>query len=81
MDKKKLDSLNAFLQKETPTYGGCMVCKAKREDDRTDLLLIERRKFANGDGFTINMRLFYEYDFLWDENNPWKILWKYDGSE
>ena len=80
MDKEKLNRLNAFLQKETPTYGGCMVCKTLN-GNRLDFLLIERVKIANGDSFLINHGFWYDYDFLWDENNPWKILWKYEGSE
>lgn len=80
MDLTKVKQLEAFLIKETPTYGGCMVCETNN-NDRHQFLLVERHKFANGDGITVNMKLFYEYDFLWDENNPWKILWKYDGSE
>ena len=80
MDKEKINRLNAFLEKEAPTYGGCMVCKTLN-GNRLDFLLIERIKIANGDSFFINHSFWYDYDFLWDENNPWKILWKYDGGE
>lgn len=82
MKNDVLKQMEEFLNKETPTYGGCMVCRAIGEDNRQQLLLIERHKFANGDGFTINMRMFYDYDFLWEERKEdWKVLWKYDGGE
>ena len=76
----ELKEMLAFLEKETPTYGGCMVCKVKREDKSPEILLIQRHKFANGDGFTINMRMYYDYDFVWRENPNWEILWKYNGE-
>ena len=78
--RDELKEMSAFLEKETPTYGGCMVCKVKRADRSPDMLLIQRHKFANGDGFTINMRMSYEYDFVWKENPNWEILWKYNGE-
>lgn len=82
MNNNAVKELEQFLNKETPTYGGCMVCRAIDENNRQQLLLIERHKFANGDGFTINMRMFYDYDFLWEGKvGDWKILWKYDGGE
>ena len=76
----ELKEMLAFLEKETPTYGGCMVCKVKRDDKSPEILLIQRYKFANGDGFTINRRMFYDYDFIWRENPNWEILWKYNGE-
>ena len=78
-----------FLNKETPKEGGCMVCLAKYPDNKFDLnknefipavkeeyMLVERRKIANGDMFYINKRFFYDYDFTWDEQTPWEILYK-----
>ena len=74
--------LEKFLDKETPTYGGCMVCLVVDGRNRSWKLLIERHKAADCDIFTINSRLFYEYDFLWEDTaGDWKILWKYDGGE
>ena len=81
MDREKLDNMFEFLDKETPTYGGCMVCQTFNHNGKQDLLLVERRKFATGDGFTINMRFWHDYDFLWDVEKPWEILWKYDGGK
>ena len=26
--------------------------------------------------FTINKRFYYEYEFAWDEQTPWEILYK-----
>jgi len=79
---KAVKELEQFLNQETPTYGGCMVCLATDKSNRSWRLLIERHKFANGDSFTINSRMFYEYDFLWEDKvGDWKILWKYDGGE
>ncbi len=82
MKNDVLKEMKQFLNKETPMYGGCMVCRAIDKNDRQYLLLIERFKFSNCDGFTINMRMFYDYDSLWEEKKEdWKILWKYDGGE
>lgn len=66
-----------FLNKETPTEGGCMLCLAKYEDrHREEYMLVERLKCANGDIFLINKRFHYDYDFTWDEQTPWEILYK-----
>ncbi len=78
-----------FLNKETPGYGGCMVCLAKYKiknydpniNDYTykpkeEYMLVERWKIANGDLFIINKRQSYDYDFTWDEETPWEILYK-----
>ena len=68
-----------FLNKETPTYGGCMLCFATyligREE--TDYLLIERVKLASEDTFIINHKMFYDYDYVWDnKTKDWEILYK-----
>ena len=78
-----------FLNKETPKEGGCMVCLAKYKikdynpdiqafeyNPREEYMLVERHKCANGDMFTINERFYYDYDFNWDEQMPWEILYK-----
>ena len=78
-----------FLNKETPPDGGCMVCLAryrvkdfdfdsKKEVDkiREEYMLVERRKIMNGDAFTINKRFHYDYDFAWNEDIPWTVLYK-----
>ena len=78
-----------FLNKETPGYGGCMVCLAKYKiknydsnindftyKPKEEYMLVERWKIANGDMFIINKRQSYDYDFTWDEETPWKILYK-----
>ena len=78
-----------FLNKETPKEGGCMVClaKYKLKDYNPDIqayeyhlkeeyMLVERHICANGDMFTINKRFYYDYDFTWDEQTPWEILYK-----
>lgn len=79
-----------YLDKETPTYGGCMVCLAKyyKQDYdstkheyfdkiREEYLLVERHKCANGDIWTINKRPYYDYDFAWDKKaSDWEILYK-----
>jgi hypothetical protein len=82
-------TFNEFLNKETPKEGGCMVCLAKYKvkDYNSDIqayeyhpkeeyMLVERHKCANGDIFTINKRYYYDYDFTWDEQTPWEILYK-----
>ena len=81
--------LRDFLNKEAPKEGGCMVCLAKYKvmdynpeiqayeyNPREEYMLIERHKCANGDIFTINKRFYYDYDFAWDEQTPWEILYK-----
>ncbi len=77
-----------FLNKETPKKGGCMLCLAKYKvkgythpDIKADCykeeyMLVERHGAANGDVFTINKRFHYDYDFAWDEQAPWEILYK-----
>ena len=79
-----------YLDKETPSYGGCMVCLAKYTKQdwdtekheyfdkvREEYLLIERHKCANGDIWTINDRPYYDYDFIWNKRTEdWKILYK-----
>lgn len=73
-----------FLNKETPKEGGCMLCLAKYNPDiqayeyhpREDYMLVERHKCANGEVFTINKRYHYDYNFTWDEETPWEILYK-----
>ena len=79
-----------FLNKETPSYGGCMLCLAtydkreysvtKDEDvykERQEYLLIERHKCANGDIWTINSRPYYDYEFVWVRKvKDWEILYK-----
>ena len=82
-------TLDEFLDKETPQYGGCMLCLAKYkikdydfdthtsvDKPREEYMLVERHKIANGDMFSVNKRFFYDYDFAWDENAPWEILYK-----
>ena len=68
-----------FLNKETPTYGGCMLCFATyyNNGEKTKYLLIERVKSASGDMFIINCRLFYDYNYVWDSKTKnWEILYK-----
>lgn len=79
-----------FLDKETPSYGGCMVCLATYESTKYDdvehktvpyekkeYLLVERHKCANGDIWTINKRPYYDYDFTWEKKvGDWEILYK-----
>ena len=68
-----------FLNKETPTYGGCMLCFATYHNDgeKTKYLLIERVKSVSGDMFIINSRLFYDYNYVWEgKTKDWEILYK-----
>ena len=57
-----------FLNKETPTYGGCMLCFATYYNDgeKTKYLLIERVKSASGDMFikTYTKTYWKNYDKL-----------------
>lgn len=82
-------TFDEFLNKETPKEGGCMVCLAKYKvkdynpdikayvyDTREEYMLVERQQCINGDMFTINKRFYYDYDFTWDEQTPWEILYK-----
>ena len=78
-----------FLLKETPEEGGCMLClvtykvhdydlKEKKTilKDRTEYFLIEKHNISNGVMFTINKRFFYDYDFVWKNENHWEIIYK-----
>lgn len=82
-------TFNEFLNKETPKEGGCMVCLAKYQEKKFDrnknefvpvvkeeYMLVERHKIANGEMFYVNKRFFYDYDFTWDGETPWEILYK-----
>ena len=78
-----------FLKKETPSYDGVMVCLAKYrwvtfdleskkevEVIREEYMLVERRKTLDGDTFIINKRFSVDYDFAWNEDMPWEIIYK-----
>ena len=78
-----------FLLKETPEEGGCMLCLVtykiyvydlKEEknvlEDRKEYFLIEKHNISNGVMFTINKKLFYDYEFVWKNENHWEILYK-----
>ena len=82
MEKDKaLYELADFLEREAPPHGGCMVCRVTRKERKEpEFLLVERVQYASGGSFTINHRMFYDYDFVWRENPDWEILWKYEGS-
>ena len=83
-------TLKEFLDKETPKDGGCMLClakyKQKGHDHETEkyifeptieeYMLVERRTISNGDMFLINGRFYYDFDFAWDGETPWEILYK-----
>ena len=89
MKKDRKMELYDFIEKETPSYEGFMVCRAKyRWNDfdfesgkeveviKEEYMLVERRKISSGDHFTINKRLFYDYDFAWNEDMPWEVIYK-----
>ena len=67
-------TLKEFLDKETPPEGGCMLVAIPRKDGRLEYLLIERFKTGTGVMFTINDHLYYDYNFMWDNN--WEIIYK-----
>ena len=80
-----------FLNKETPSYGGFMVCRATyrvpiydpKENkvvykEAQDNMLVERKKISNGDMFLINKKMSSDYNFTWEESTPWEILYKQD---
>lgn len=50
--------------------------KEYEERHREEYMLVERLKCANGDMFTINKKFHYDYDFTWNEQTPWEILYK-----
>lgn len=76
MGKDKIDSLYNFLLRETPNENGCMVCETIFEN-RIKYLLIERFKDKMGnDIFTINGRFYYDYEYMWDCKNQWKVIFK-----
>lgn len=52
------------------------VTQAYEYDSKEEYMLVERHGSANGDVFTINKRFHYDYDFTWDEQTPWEILYK-----
>lgn len=69
-------SLHEFLKTECPPKGGCMVVEAPWNENMR-YLLCERHTTSDGsDIFTINERLFYDYNFMWEENSNWKVIYK-----
>lgn len=69
-----------FLEKETPGEGGCMLCEGINEKSKTEFFLVQRRHASNGDIFVVNSYFHYDYAFLWNEENPWKILYKKEAK-
>ena len=85
------NEVKEFLEKETPNEGGCMLCLVTYDftaydilerknvtKEHKDYMLIEKVNISNGDMFTINGRFFYDYSFIWENDNPntWEILYK-----
>ena len=86
MNKKEVFD---FLLKETPEEGGCMLClvtyKSKEYNidemkyilkDKKEYFLIEKHYISNGVMFTINGRFYFDYEFVWENENHWEILYK-----
>ena len=67
--------LNQFLREECPPEGGCLLVEAIWNGKVRHFVCKRHTTADDRDMFTINDRLYYDYDFMWDENNPWKILW------
>lgn len=80
-----------FLEKETPNEGGCMLClvtynftnysileQKEVTKEHKEYMLIEKRNVSNGVMLTINGRFHFDYDFIWENDNPntWEILYK-----
>lgn len=78
-----------FLLKETPEEGGCMLClvtykiydydlKEKKNvlKEWKEYFLIEKHNISNGVMFTINGRFYFDYYFVWENENHWEILYK-----
>ena len=83
-----------FLLKETPDEGGCMLClvtykiydydlKEKKNilKDKKEYFLVEKHNISNGVMFTINGRFLFDYEFVWENENHWNILYKNYGKE
>lgn len=84
-------TLEEFIDKEAPTYGGCMLClarykaniydhEAKKEEEKIkeEYMLVERYKIASGDAFFVNKKFYYDYEFAWNEEMPWEVIYKKD---
>ena len=77
----KKEEMYKFLDRECPEEGGCMIVKATK-DGKSEFLLAERHTIANGEMFTLNNHLFYDYEFKWSDE--WEVIHKhrnFDGSE
>ena len=67
-----IDALNFIGVKDLSDFD----LKKEVEKIIEEYMLVERHKCANGYVFTINKRYHYDYDFTWDEQTPWEILYK-----
>lgn len=76
MKPEVLKELEQFLLDNVPV-SGCAVFRTTKGE----YVFAVRYKASNKDTFTINGHFWYDYDFLWVENGPWKVLWTHDGSE
>lgn len=61
-----------FLLKETPEEGGCLLCESKGRF----YLIIKKYDGNKNPMFLVNYRFSWEYEEEWDENDPWKIIYK-----
>jgi hypothetical protein len=69
-----------FLERETPSYNGCMLCKFNKEDGTPKFHLITRKKAANRDMFLVDSNFAWDFEFEWKRYPNWEIIYKYVGN-
>lgn len=70
-----------FLTENLIEYEECLLCKSQKQNSNDVLISsyysIVKHKGASGPIYVINDRFWYDYAFLWEENNePWEIIFK-----
>lgn len=74
-------TLKEFLLKETPE-NGCMLVETHHSVNK--FFVVERKKIEkerndSDEILLVNGRFYYDYEFVWEENSDWKILYKRDS--
>ena len=72
-----LKDLHDWLKKNHPGEFEVMLIKITEKDGRVRWMNCECGiTGGGGEMFVLNGRLYYDYEFLWNEDNKWEIVWK-----
>lgn len=75
------EELYEFIKANHPGYGKCLVCKGTfmtdNGEEATKYFCVEKHKIQDGDNYTINDRLWYDYAFYWEKcGGNFEIIFK-----